>query len=158
MKQLPVLVVHGGAWAIPDDMVEAHLQGVRHALAEGWRILERGGTSLDAVQTAIVCLEEDETFDAGRGSFLTRDGRVQLDALLMDGATLRAGGVGCVEHIRSPIQAARLILDDSPHVYFVAEGAERFVQEHGMELCRNEGLVIQREVARLKDAQAKEAA
>ena len=158
MKQLPVLVVHGGAWAIPDHMVEAHLKGVRHALAEGWRILERGGKSLDAVQTAIVCLEEDETFDAGRGSFLTRDGRVQLDALLMDGATLRAGGVGCVERIRNPIKAARLILDDSPHVYFVAEGAECFVQAHGMELCRNEDLVIDREVARLKDAQAKEAA
>jgi beta-aspartyl-peptidase (threonine type) len=63
-----------------------------------------------------------------------------------------------VEHIRNPIKAARLILDDSPHVYFVAEGAERFVQEHGMELCRNEDLVIEREVARLKDAQAKEAA
>jgi beta-aspartyl-peptidase (threonine type) len=158
VKQLPVLVVHGGAWAIPDDMVEAHLKGVRNALAEGWRILERGGTSLDAVQTAIICLEEDETFDAGRGSFLTRDGRVQLDALLMDGNTLRAGGVGCVEHIRNPIKAARIILDDSPHVYFVAEGAERFVQEHGMELCRNEDLIIEREVARLKDAQAKEAA
>jgi beta-aspartyl-peptidase (threonine type) len=158
VKQLPVLVVHGGAWAIPDNMVEVHLKGVRHALAEGWRVLERGGTSLDAVQTAIVCLEEDETFDAGRGSFLTRDGRVQLDALLMDGNTLRAGGVGCVERIRNPIKAARIILDDSPHVYFVAEGAERFVQAHGMELCRNEDLVIEREVARLKDAQAKEAA
>src|SRR5216684_6248693 len=112
-------------------MVEAHLKGVRHALAEGWRILERGGTSLDAVQTAIVCLEEDETFDAGRGSFLTRDGRVQLDALLMDGATLRAGGVGCVERIRNPIQAARLVLETSPHVYFVAEGAEKFAEEQG---------------------------
>ncbi len=158
MKQLPVLVVHGGAWAIPDDMVEAHLQGVRHALAEGWRILERGGSSLDAVQTAIVCLEDDETFDAGRGSFLTRDGRVQLDALLMDGGTMRAGGVGCVERIRNPIKASRIILEESPHVYFVAEGAENFVQEHGMELCRNQDLIIPREIARLKDAQAKAAA
>jgi beta-aspartyl-peptidase (threonine type) len=158
VKQLPVLVVHGGAWAIPDDMVEAHLQGVRNALAEGWRVLLRGGTALDAVQAAVVVMEDDETFDAGRGSFLTRDASVQLDALLMDGATLRAGGVGCVEHIRNPIKAARIILDESPHVYFVAEGAERFVKEHGMELCRNEDLIIPREVARLKDAQAKAAA
>ena len=158
MKQLPVLVVHGGAWAIPDDMVEAHLQGVQRALAEGWRILERGGSSLDAVQTAIVCLEDDETFDAGRGSFLTRDGRVQLDALLMDGGTMRAGGVGCVERIRNPIKASRIILEESPHVYFVGEGAENFVQEHGMELCRNEELIIPREITRLQDAQAKAAA
>jgi len=76
---------------------------------------------------------------------------------MMDGATLRAGGVGCVERIRNPIQAARLVLDESPHVYFVAEGAERFAQEHGMKLCRNEELVIEREVLRLKEAQARAA-
>jgi beta-aspartyl-peptidase (threonine type) len=158
LRQLPVLVVHGGAWAIPDDVVEAHLKGVQKAVAEGWRVLESGGKALDAVQAAIVSMEDDEIFDAGRGSFLTRDGRVQLDALMMDGATLRAGGVGCVERIRNPIQAARLILDDSPHVYFVGEGAERFAEEHGITLCDNEDLVIEREVLRLKAAQAKEAA
>jgi len=151
-------VVHGGAWAIPDDVVDAHLSGVQKAIAEGWRVLERGGKALDAVETAIVAMENDETFDAGRGSFLTRDGRVQMDALMMDGATMRAGGVGCVEHIRNPIQAARLVLEQSPHVYFVGEGAERFAQEHGMGLCDNEELVIEREVRRLKEAQEKEAA
>ena len=156
MRQLPVLVVHGGAWAIPDDMVEAHLNGVRAALDQGWRVLERGGNALDAVETTIVSMENDETFDAGRGSFLTRDGRVQLDALMMDGATLRAGGVGCVERIRNPIQAARLVLDRSPHVYFVAAGAERFAEEHGLKLCANQELVIPREVQRLKEAQEKE--
>ena len=158
MRQLPVLVVHGGAWAIPDDVVDAHLSGVQNAIAEGWRVLERGGKALDAVETAIVAMENDETFDAGRGSFLTRDGRVQMDALMMDGATMRAGGVGCVEHVRNPIQAARLVLDQSPHVYFVGEGAERFAREHGMRLCANEELVIEREIQRLKEAQEKEAA
>jgi beta-aspartyl-peptidase (threonine type) len=158
LRQLPVLVVHGGAWAIPDDVAGAHLNGVQTALDKGWQVLERGGSALDAVETAIVSMEDDETFDAGRGSFLTRDGRVQLDALLMDGATLRAGGVGCVERIRNPIQAARLVLDKSPHVYFVGEGAERFAQEHGVELCPNGELVIEREVQRLKAAQEKEAA
>jgi beta-aspartyl-peptidase (threonine type) len=157
LRQLPVLVVHGGAWAMPDDVVDGHLNGVQQAVAEGWHVLERGGKALDAVETAIVAMENDETFDAGRGSFLTRDGRVQLDALMMDGATMRAGGVGCVERIRNPIQAARLVLDDSPHVYFVAEGAERFAQEHGMQLCRNEELVIEREIQRLKAAQEQEA-
>jgi beta-aspartyl-peptidase (threonine type) len=151
----PVLVIHGGAWAIPDDMVEAHLNGVRNAMAAGWRVLERGGTALDAVEEAVVIMENDEIFDAGRGSFLNRDGKVQLDALIMDGATLRAGGVGCVERLRNPVRAARKILSDSPHVYFVAEGAERFAAEHGVPLCRNEDLIIPREVERLREFQAR---
>jgi L-asparaginase / beta-aspartyl-peptidase len=150
----PVLVVHGGAWDIPDDMVEAHLNGVRNAAAAGWRVLERGGSALDAVEEAVVVLEDDETFDAGRGSFLNRDGKVQLDAFIMDGATLRGGGVGCVERLRNPVRAARKILSDSPHVYFVAEGAERFAAEHGIALCRNEDLIIPREVERLREYQA----
>ena len=145
--------MHGGAWAIPDDMAEAHLNGVHHAIASGWKVLERGGSSVDAVEAAIVTMEDDEIFDAGRGSFLTSDGRVQLDALMMDGATLRAGGVGCVERVRNPIRAARLVLDQSPHVYLVAEGAERFAEQHGVQLCSNEELVIEREVERLRETQ-----
>ncbi|MGA8154194.1 MAG: isoaspartyl peptidase/L-asparaginase [Terriglobales bacterium] len=150
----PIILVHGGAWAIPDDMIDAHLNGVRHAMAAGWRVLSRGGTALDAVEEAVVVMEDDETFDAGRGSFLNRDGKVQLDALIMDGGTLRAGGVGCVEHLRNPVRAARKILSESPHVYFVAEGAERFAAEHGIALCRNEDLIIPREVKRLREFQA----
>jgi len=150
----PVLVIHGGAWAMPDDMVDAHITGVRHALAVGWRVLERGGSSVDAVEEAVVIMEDDETFDAGRGSFLNRDGKVQLDALIMDGATLRAGGVGCVERLRNPVRAARKILSESPHVYFVGEGAERFAAEHGVALCGNEDLIIPREVERLRAYQA----
>jgi len=147
----PVLVVHGGAWAMPDDVVDAHLNGVRNALAAGWRVLERGGSSLDAVEAAVVVMEDDETFDAGRGSFLNRDGKVQLDALIMDGGTLRTGGVGCVERIANPVRAARKILSESPHVYFVGEGAERFAAEHGITLCKNEDLIIPREVERLRE-------
>src|SRR4029077_16057272 len=154
MPNNPVLVVHGGAWAMPDDMVEAHINGVRNALAAGWRGLGRGGTALDAVEEAVVIMEDDETFDAGRGSFLNRDGKVQLDALIMDGGTLRAGGVGCVERLRNPVRAARKILSESPHVYFVGDGAERFAAEHGVPLCKNEDLIIPREVARLREFQA----
>jgi L-asparaginase / beta-aspartyl-peptidase len=139
---------------MPDDMVDAHIHGVTNALAAGWRVLERGGSALDAVEEAVVIMEDDETFDAGRGSFLNRDGRVQLDALIMDGATLRTGGVGCVERLRNPVRAARKILSESPHVYFVAEGAERFAAEHGIALCRNEDLIIPREVERLRAYQA----
>ena len=138
---------------MPDDMVEAHLHGVRNALAAGWQVLQRGGPALDAIEEAVVIMEDDETFDAGRGSFLNRDGRVQMDALIMDGATLRAGGVGCVERLRNPVRAARKILSESPHVYFVAEGAEQFAAEHGVALCKNEDLVITREVERLRDYQ-----
>src|ERR1700680_1368158 len=125
---------------MPDEMVDAHIQGVTNALPAGWRVLERGGSSVDAVEEAVVIMEDDETFDAGRGSFLNRDGKVQLDALIMDGATLRAGGVGCVERLRNPVRAARKILSESPHVYFVGEGAERFGAGHGVELWRGEGL------------------
>jgi beta-aspartyl-peptidase (threonine type) len=135
-------------------MVDAHLNGVCNAAAAGWRALERGGSALDAVEEAVVVMEDDETFDAGRGSFLNRDGKVQLDAFIMDGATLRGGGVGCVERLRNPVRAARKILSDSSHVYFVAEGAERFAAEHGIALCRNEDLVIPREVERLREYQA----
>lgn len=153
----PVLVVHGGAWAIPDDMVDAHLNGVRNAVAAGWRALAKGGTALDAVEEAVVVMEDDETFDAGRGSFLNRDGKVQLDAFIMEGSTLRGGGVGGVERIRNPIRAARKILSESPHVYFVAEGAERFAAEHGIALCANRDLVIPREVERLRAFQSQTA-
>jgi len=157
----PILLVHGGAWAIPDDAVEAHTFGVRSALLAGYALLERGATAIDAVEAAVSTLEDDEAFDAGRGSFLTRDGRVQLDALLMDGGitgSMRAGGVACVERLRNPIRAARLVLEKSPHVYFVGQDAESFAAEHGMPLIDNAELVLERERARLAVAQRKERA
>ena len=156
--QTPTLLIHGGAWAMPDDEVAAHENGIANALEAGYAILERGGTSVKAVEAAIVVMEDDETFDAGRGSFLTNDGRVQLDALLMNGADLRSGGVACVEHLPNPIRAARLVLEKSPHVYFVGTGAERFATQHGMHLCDNMDLVIPREQRRLFAAQASELA
>ena len=113
---IPTLLIHGGAWAMPDDEIAAHENGVGQALAAGYAILERGGSSLDAVEAAIVAMEDDEAFDAGRGSYLTSDGRVQLDALLMNGENLRAGGVACVERLRNPIRAARLVLDVRVHM------------------------------------------
>jgi beta-aspartyl-peptidase (threonine type) len=152
------LLVHGGAWAIPDDAAAAHENGVRNALEAGHRILTRGGTAIDAVEAAVIVLEDDPTFDAGRGSFLTSDGRVQLDALLMDGGRMKAGGVACVERLRNPIKAARLVLEQSPHVYFVGVGAEEFAQSHGMALIENTELVLDRERERLKVARQREAA
>src|SRR5277367_1714722 len=158
MPRTPTLLVHGGAWAIPDDQTEAHQIGVSNALAIGYALLEDGASAVDAVEAAVTILEDDETFDAGRGSFLTSAGRVQLDALLMDGSNLRAGGVACVERLRNPIQAARLVLDKSPHVYFVGAGAEDFAQQHGMSLIENSELVLDRERNRLMRFQQAELA
>jgi beta-aspartyl-peptidase (threonine type) len=143
---------------MPDNAVAAHEAGIANALAAGYALLERGATSVDAVEAAVAVMEDDETFDAGRGSFLTQDGRVQMDALLMNGENLRTGGVACVEQLRNPIRAARLVLDKSPHVYFVGTGAERFARQHGMALCDNMELVIPREQERLYKAQADELA
>jgi beta-aspartyl-peptidase (threonine type) len=156
--RVPTLLVHGGAWAIPPSDQPAHQDGVRKALEAGYAVLSHGGSALDAVQAAVVVLEDDPTFDAGRGSFLTSDGRVQLDALLMDGGRMKAGGVACVEHIRNPILAARLVLEQSPHVYFVGEGAEAFASSHGLPLIENSELVLDRERHRLSDAQSRHAA
>jgi beta-aspartyl-peptidase (threonine type) len=158
MTTQPVLLIHGGAWAMPDDAIVAHEIGIANALAAGYALLERGATAVDAVEAAVAVMEDDETFDAGRGSFLTQDGRVQMDALLMNGENLRTGGVACVERLRNPIRAARLVLDKSPHVYFVGTGAERFARQHGMALCDNMELVIPREQERLYKAQADELA
>ncbi len=154
----PILLVHGGAWAMPDDAVAAHERGLRAALAAGYGLLERGATAVEAVEAAVVSMEDDDTFDAGRGSFLTRDGRVQMDALVMDGSDLRTGGVACVERLRNPIRAARLVLERSPHVYFVGTGAERFARQHGMELCDNTDLIVPRERERLMRFQKDELA
>ena len=155
---VPTLLVHGGAWAIPPDEAPAHEAGVRNALETGYSVLSLGGSALDAVEAAVTVLEDDPTFDAGRGSFLTSDGRVQLDALLMDGGRMKAGGLACVEHLRNPIQAARLILEQSPHIYLVGPGAERFAQAHGMTLIDNSELVLDRERERLAQTQARQAA
>jgi L-asparaginase / beta-aspartyl-peptidase len=154
----PTLLVHGGAWAIPADAAAAHQAGVRNALETGYALLSRGASALDAVEAAVTVLEDDPTFDAGCGSFLTSDGRIQLDALLMDGGRMKAGGVACVERLRNPIQAARLVLEKSPHVYFVGPGAEQFAQAHGMTLIDNAELVLDRERERLAHAKLRDAA
>src|ERR1700679_2045999 len=158
MHMQPVLLIHRGAWAMPDDAIAAHENGIAAALRAGYALLEQGASAVDAVEAAVAVMEDDETFDAGRGSFLTQDGRVQMDALLMNGENLRTGGVACVERLQNPIRAARLVLDKSPHVYFVGTGAERFARQHGMALCDNMELVIPREQERLYKAQADELA
>lgn len=143
----PSLIVHGGAWEIPDAAVGACLAGCRRALEAGWAVLSRGGAALDAVVAAIVVLEDDPAFDAGFGSHLNRDGRVELDAIVMDGATLKAGAVASVQHVRNPIRLARKVLESSEHMMLVGAGAEKFAAEQGMPLCAPEELVSDAERA-----------
>ncbi len=147
MAPQPALIVHGGAWAIPDDAVEACQQGCRRALEAGWNVFEKGGTAVDAVEAAIVVLEDDPIFDAGIGSHLSRDGVVQLDAILMRGDTLKAGAVSAVERIRNPIRLARAVMEKSEHMMLVGRGAEQFAEENGLPLCDPKELIVEREAA-----------
>src|SRR6266852_7256520 len=139
----PSLIVHGGAWDIPDESVDACKAGCRRALAAGWSILNDGGSALDAVQAAVVVLEDDPAFDAGFGSHLTLDGHVECDAIVMDGSTLRAGSVASLRHIRNPIRLARRVLENCPHMMLVGGGAERFAVDQGLELCEPEDLIAE---------------
>jgi beta-aspartyl-peptidase (threonine type) len=141
----PSLIIHGGAWEIPDEAVEDCRNGICRALDVGWKILSAGGAAIDAVEAAIVSLEDDPTFDAGIGSHLNRDGRVQLDAILMDGASLKAGSVAAVERVSNPIRLARRVLEKSQHMMLVGTGAEIFAAENGIPLCTPEDLIIDRE-------------
>jgi beta-aspartyl-peptidase (threonine type) len=141
----PALIVHGGAWDIPGEAVEACKSGCHRALTAGWSILSRGGSALDAIEAAVMVLEDDPVFDAGYGSHLNLDGRVECDAIVMNGATLRSGAAATLQRIKNPIQLARKILENCPHMMLVAEGAERFAKEQGIKLCKPEELVSEAE-------------
>jgi beta-aspartyl-peptidase (threonine type) len=143
----PALIVHGGAWDIPDEAVDACKSGCHRALTAGWAVLSGGGSALDAIEAAIIVLEDDPVFDAGYGSHLNFDGRVECDAIVMNGATLRAGAAATLQRIKNPIQVARKILENCPHMMLVAEGAERFAKAQGIQLCKPEELVSEAEWA-----------
>jgi len=147
----PALIVHGGAWGIPDAEVEAHLAGVTEAVETGWFLLEAGATALEAIEAAVRVLEDNPAFDAATGSHLNRDGEVELDAGIMSGVDLGVGAVAAVKHLKNPITAARRILDVGDHVLLVGEGAERYAAEKGIPLCANVELLVPRELARFED-------
>jgi beta-aspartyl-peptidase (threonine type) len=140
------LIVHGGAWAIPDDQVELHQSGCRAALAAGVELLSRGASALDACEAAVRVMEDDPIFDAGVGSVLTSAGTVELDAAVMDGRSLRYGAVASLRHIRNPISLARQVLA-GPATMLVGEGAEQFAAAHGIALIENSELIVPRERA-----------
>ena len=129
------LVIHGGCGAmrLSPEEERAGLAGLDGALEAGAAVLRSGGPSLDAVEAAARVLEDDPAFNSGRGSVLTHDGRIELDAAIMDGRTRAAGAVAGVQTVRSPVAAARAVMEHSPHVLLSFAGAEQFAREQGLE-------------------------
>ena len=135
----PVLLIHGGAGTLRAAEMSAadraaYEAALHDALAAGWRVLEEGGSALDAVTAAIVPMEDSPLFNAGRGAVFTADGRNELDASIMDGATRQAGAVGAVRWVRNPVLLARRVMEASPHVFLAGEGAIEFAIDQGLEL------------------------
>jgi beta-aspartyl-peptidase (threonine type) len=143
----PVIVVHGGcgnpAGGAVRDEAPYH-RGLADALEAGWAALEGGG-ALDAVQAAVESLEDCPLFNAGRGSVLTGDGEVEMDAAMMLGTDGSAGAVAAVTGVRHPVALARLVMEHTPHVLIAGGGAERLAEEHGLELCDPSWFVTERQ-------------
>lgn len=140
MKKLAI-IVHGGCGAVEESSIPERCRGVEEAAQAGWRVLSSGGSAVDAVEAAVVVLEDNPLFNAGTGSALNRDGEVETDAAIMDGATLSAGAVAAVTGIVNPIQLARRVMDVGPHVFLVAKGAEQFARSQGIAQCDPQRLV-----------------
>lgn len=136
------IIVHGGAGEIDAASVPSRLAGCRAAAEAGYAILKRNGSALDAVQAAVVELETNPLFNAGTGSTLNRDGKVETDAAIMDGATLRVGAIAAVSGIRNPVKLARKVMEASNHILLAGEGAYQFAEQQGIETCDPEALVV----------------
>jgi len=132
--------------------------GLAAALDAGYEVLERGGTSLDAVTAAVRLMEDDPQFNAGRGAVLNHDGDAELDAAIMDGAGPRAGAVAGVRHVKNPIELARLVMEKSPHVLLIADGAEDFALEQGVVLVPRGYFRTEARERELEEARRAEAA
>ena len=138
-RQAWAIVVHGGAGALREEVLGDELdaqyrESLNGALHAGTKILEDGGTALDAVETVIRMMEDNPLFNAGKGAAFTHDGRNELDASIMDGSTLGAGAVAAVTDIKNPISAARAVMTHSPHVMLSGAGASVFAREQGLEM------------------------
>ncbi|CAI1726624.1 MULTISPECIES: isoaspartyl peptidase/L-asparaginase family protein [Serratia] len=155
----PVIAIHGGAGAITRTALSAekeqeYIQALSGIVAAGQQILAQGGSALDAVTEAVRLLEECPLFNAGKGSVFTHQGTHELDACVMDGRTCDAGAVAGVSRIRNPILAARAVLENSQHVLFAGEGAEKFATAHGLEMVAPDFFFTQSRFDQLHRAQA----
>src|SRR5262245_32234378 len=138
----PAIIVHGGAGPIKDDSLPMRLEGCKSAALTGWQILESGGSALDAVEAAVVVLEDNPLFNAGTGSTLNSLGKVEMDAAIMEGQSLRAGAVAAASGIRNPIKLARRVMEDGRHVMLAGDGALMFAREIGVPDCAPESLIV----------------
>ncbi|MEX2703373.1 MAG: isoaspartyl peptidase/L-asparaginase family protein [Candidatus Baldrarchaeota archaeon] len=130
-----IIVVHGGAGRIRPEFKDRALRGVKKAAKAGYDILSKGGTALDAVEEAVKVMEDDPTFNAGTGSTLTIDGRIEMDASIMDGKTLNAGSVAMIRNIRHPVTLARIIMEKTDHVFIAGDFAEKLAETFNLERC-----------------------
>jgi L-asparaginase / beta-aspartyl-peptidase len=142
------IVVHGGAGYIDPNIEEslkdAYLNSLTEALNIGKKILEQGGSSLDAVAQVVKFLEDDSLFNAARGAVLTSEGKAELDASIMDGKDLSSGAVASVKTIKNPILLARLVMENTPHVLFAGEGADKLGKEFGVEIVPPEYFITEK--------------
>ncbi len=141
------LIVHGGAWDIPDKQEDDCLNAVGRAVREVSPLLQRGLSALDAVEMAVRLLEEDPALNAGRGAVLNADGQVELDAMIMDGRNLRIGAVGAVPRVLHPVTLSRAVMERTEHCFLVGQGALEFARAIGMVEVPMEDLVTERELA-----------
>lgn len=146
------IIVHGGAggWKQGRERLEPALEACREAAYQGQQRLLEGGSALDAVEAATRILEDCAVLDAGRGSYPTKEGNVEMDAMIMDGDTLNLGAVGAIERVRNPISLARRIMKDCEHAFLVGRGAEAFAEQVGFPRCRLEDLLTDEHLEALK--------
>ena len=149
-SRVPALLIHGGAGADPASGREELRVGIRDAVAAGWAVLHEGGGALAAVEAAVCVMEDNPRFNAGRGSVLTTDGTVEMDASIMEGDGLKNGAVACVTAMRHPISLARLILADGRHSFFAGEGAMARARALGLPFCDPEELITDTQRKRLE--------
>lgn len=157
------MVVHGGAGTIEPHSMTPELEkeyraAIEGALRVGTGILEKGGSSLDAVEAAVRLLEDDPHFNAGRGADFTSAGTNEMDAAIMDGRTRAAGAVASVQHVRNPITLARAVMEKSKHVFLVGAGAEEFARQHNIALMDAKYFWTQRRWDELQKEKATEKA
>ncbi len=155
------LVIHGGAGTIlkknmTPDLEKQYHGKLKEALLAGYNILQDGGTSIDAVEAAIIIMEDSPLFNAGKGAVFTNDGHNELDASFMDGKTQNAGAVGGVRRVKNPIQAARAVLEKSKHVLLTGKGADVFAKEQGLTMVDTSYFHTERRWKSLQNAKTKE--
>lgn len=135
------IIVHGGCGDVEQSSIPERLQAVKEAAQAGWKLLLQGASAIDAVEAAVLVLEDNPLFNAGIGSALNSEGRVEVDAAIMDGATLNTGAVAAVTGVANPIHLARLVMEVGPHVLLVGRGAEQFARSRGIPECDLEHMV-----------------